>query len=264
MHNRSLQRWRAADLVRNLEVEEHLRSCGLSGSVSREPACAQASGTLGVFSSARRPAGERSRRILRIGSRPATRFSPPRLAFLDHRRFGSGRRICLGIFVAQGLVHPRVTRLLLAELTDSHIRSLIGTHLTDVISSDQHAVRPWFEGNLVPAPPVADLSSQGFPCWRAGRKPSAAARWRRWFTSRRKHFINLSWPADAGSQEVKGEKPQRGYNVIRWRAAGMNYWAVSELAEDDLQARSRSLGCDHFTALRLARRLFRLPESVHA
>jgi anti-sigma factor RsiW len=53
---------------------------------------------------------------------------------------------------------------------------------------------------------------------------------------RRKHFVNLFvWPAAVGKEEGKGERPQRGYNIVCWRAAGMNYWAVSEIAEDDLR-----------------------------
>jgi anti-sigma factor RsiW len=144
--------------------------------------------------------------------------------------------VVLGFFAGQFRVHNASERTLLASLTDSHVRSLIGTHLTDVISSDQHTVRPWFEGKLDFAPPVEDLSGQGFPLvggrveYIDGRSVAALV------YERRKHFINLFvWPAAAGNQEVKGEKPQRGYNIVRWHAAGMNYWAVSEIAEDDLR-----------------------------
>jgi anti-sigma factor RsiW len=144
--------------------------------------------------------------------------------------------VLLGFFVAQNLYRYSREQTLLANLADSHVRSLIGTHLTDVISSDQHTVRPWFEGKLDFAPPVEDLSGQGFPLvggrieYIDGRAVAALV------YERRKHFINLFvWPAGADSQDVKGEKPQRGYNVVRWRAAGMNYWAVSEIARDDLR-----------------------------
>jgi anti-sigma factor RsiW len=144
--------------------------------------------------------------------------------------------ILLGFFVAQVLVRHSGEQTLLAELTDSHVRSLIGTHLIDVASSDQHTVRPWFEGRLDFAPPVADLSGQGFPLvggraeYIGGRTVAALV------YERRKHFINLFiWPTAAGNQEVKEEKPQRGYHIVRWRAAGMNYWAVSEIAEEDLR-----------------------------
>jgi anti-sigma factor RsiW len=43
------------------------------------------------------------------------------------------------------------------------------------------------------------------------------------------------WPAAAGNREVKAENPQRGYHIVRWRAAGMDYSAISEIAEDDLR-----------------------------
>jgi len=144
--------------------------------------------------------------------------------------------ILLGFFVGQIRVHDASEQTLLATLTDSHVRSLIGTHLTDVISSDQHTVRPWFEGKLDFAPPVPDLSGQGFPLvggrveYIDGRAVAALV------YERRKHFINLFvWPTAEANQEVKGENPQRGYNIVRWRAAGMNYSAVSEIAEDDLR-----------------------------
>jgi anti-sigma factor RsiW len=144
--------------------------------------------------------------------------------------------ILLGFFAEQIRVHDASDQTLLATLTDSHIRSLVGTHLTDVISSDQHTVRPWFEGKLDFAPPVPDLSGQGFPLvggrveYISGRAVAALV------YERRKHFINLFvWPAAAANREIKGEKPRRGYNIVSWRGAGMNYWAVSEIAEDDLR-----------------------------
>jgi anti-sigma factor RsiW len=124
---------------------------------------------------------------------------------------------------------------LLAQLTDSHVRSLIGTHLTDVATSDQHTVRPWFEGKLDFAPPVEDLSASGFPLvggrveYVNGRSVAALV------YERRKHFINLFvWPR-SGAEEVISEKPQRGYNVLHWTSNGMTYWALSEISEDDLR-----------------------------
>ena len=49
------------------------------------------------------------------------------------------------------------------EIIDSHLRSLLGDHLTDVASSDKHAVKPWFAGRTELSPPGVDLAAQGFP-----------------------------------------------------------------------------------------------------
>jgi anti-sigma factor RsiW len=224
------------DLVRSLEVEEHLRDCD---------SCALARENLRALKQAAHSAYFRAPEDLRESVLTAVRASDPIPQNVVVRRasrswittgLGLAAGLLFGFFVAQNLYRHSNEQKLLDQLTDSHVRSLIGTHLTDVISSDQHTVRPWFEGKLDFAPPVEDLSGQGFPLvggrveYIDGRAVAALV------YERRKHFINLFvWPGEASSQEVKGEKPQRGYNIVRWRGAGMNYAAVSEVAEDDLR-----------------------------
>ena len=124
--------------------------------------------------------------------------------------------------------------ILAANIVSNHVRSLAGTHLLDVPSSDQHTVKPWFNGKLDFSPEVKDLTSYGFPLT-GGRleyvdgRPAAAL-----VFERRKHIINLfTWPSLDASGETQSTR--NGYHLIQWTKDGMTYWAVSDVNESDLQ-----------------------------
>ena len=129
-------------------------------------------------------------------------------------------------------LHPENT--VLAELTSSHVRSLMANHLTDVTSTDQHTVKPWFDGKIDFAPQVKDFRDSGYPLL-GGRldyieSRSVAAL----VYARQKHMINLFvWPAD-GSDTAPRAYERNGYHLIQWHAHGMNCWAVSDLNEKEL------------------------------
>ena len=126
-------------------------------------------------------------------------------------------------------------RDVLAEnLLASHVRSLIGTHLVDVPSSDQHTVKPWFDGKLNFSPGVKDLTSQGFPLL-GGRieyiseRPVAALVY-----GRRKHIINLfTWPA--GTTPGVRSWSRQGYNMVHWKKGEMDYWAIADITVAELE-----------------------------
>lgn len=122
------------------------------------------------------------------------------------------------------------------EVVSSHIRSLMANHLTDVPSSDEHTVKPWFDGKLDFAPPVQNTTNQGFPL-SGGRldyinnRPVAALIYRH-----KKHFINVFlWPSDQKTPHEAPPVTVQGYHVYHWEKDGMTYWAVSDLEQRELE-----------------------------
>jgi anti-sigma factor RsiW len=122
-----------------------------------------------------------------------------------------------------------------SEIVSAHLRSLQAGHLTDVLSTDQHTVKPWFNGKLDVSPPVVDLTAQGFMLI-GGRLDYVDARAIAAIIYRRRaHVINL-FVAQTASTERRPAKIEtiQGFNIRRWSDRGLNYWAVSDLARDEL------------------------------
>lgn len=126
------------------------------------------------------------------------------------------------------------------EVVSSHVRSLQASHLTDVATSDRHTVKPWFNGRIDFAPPVADLAAQGFPL-AGGRldylhdRTVAALVFRR-----RLHVINLFiWPSKPG-ETLSGVRRHEGYSLVYWTAGGLEFWAVSDIDQADLETFARA------------------------
>jgi anti-sigma factor RsiW len=220
------------------ELEAHLKRCSecselrdqrtaLSAALRRELPALQAPPELGssIREAVRSAAGRPSLRV--IAARPSWRRWAL-AASLALVALGSWR---LGIRQAGDIS-------LTDQLLASHVRSLMPGHLTDVLSSDQHTVKPWFNGKLDFSPPVYDLADRGYPLvgaridYVAGR-PVAALVYRR-----QGHLINVfEWPAGRTGADERTERApvtRRGYHLLQWTDEGYVCWVVSDLGTAEL------------------------------
>jgi anti-sigma factor RsiW len=145
--------------------------------------------------------------------------------------------VVLSIAVTMFYGMPGQQDRLAMQVVNGHVRSLMVAHLSDVESSDQHTVKPWFSGKLDYSPPVKDLATEGFPLI-GGRldymddRPVAALVYKHQL-----HTINVFvWPVRSKISSVYGSMSRQGFNVTSWRGDdGMQYWAVSDINSSDLQ-----------------------------
>jgi anti-sigma factor RsiW len=127
--------------------------------------------------------------------------------------------------------NPANDELLAHEILSDHIRSLqMSNHLTDVLSTDQHTVKPWFNGKIDFSPPVRDFASQDFHLF-GGRVGYLNNRTVATLVYQRHgHYINLYiWPLETGGAKKESSRQLQGYNLIQWTNSGMAFWAVSDL-----------------------------------
>jgi anti-sigma factor RsiW len=127
-----------------------------------------------------------------------------------------------------------------SQLTDavvaSHIRALMAPQPTDVLSSDRHTVKPWFDGKLAFAPDVIDLAAQGFPLV-GGRidivdfEPVPTLVYRA-----NKHLISLTAIPGGARMIAPGPRDDRGFRAIAWNAGAVRFVAVSDAAPDEVSA----------------------------
>jgi len=171
----------------------------------------------------------------RIGQKVAGRQSP-RFWRWAGVATGFAMTTALSINGALLLAQADPQQRLADEVASAHVRSLLGeSHLNDVVSTDQHTVKPWFQGRLDFAPVVTDLAGAGFAL-DGGRldyldgRPVAAITYRH-----RLHVVNLfEWPARGAPDAKPVLEARNGYALVHWTQGGLAYWAVSDAAGADI------------------------------
>ncbi len=225
-------------LVRHVDLEAHLRACpqcaGLARAVSaRRDALRAALPRYAAPPQLR----ERIRAQLRPGGVPAgggkARRAP--VAWPVWRLSGIAASLALMLGLGYGWGEARArSAFLLDEAVSDHVRSLDAGHLLDVVSTDQHTVKPWFAGKLDFSPPVADLADAGFPLAggrleRIGGHAAAAL-----VFHHRLHSINLFVWLSAGAARLPRAGGERGYAAEGWTSGDLCFLAVSDIPAADL------------------------------
>jgi anti-sigma factor RsiW len=165
---------------------------------------------------------------------PAPAARPDRRSLLKGFAGGVGLSSAIAAGLVFAVMRTDQDSRMVGEIVSAHLRSLQADHLTDVLSTDQHTVKPWFNGRLDAAPPVVDLTAQGFTLI-GGRldfldgKAVAALVYRR-----RIHVINL-FIAQGGERRSASIETHQGFNVRRWGEPGFTLWAISDLNTEELE-----------------------------
>jgi len=218
------------------EVETHVASC---------PRCAAQLRDYRVMRQAlaapalrhQAPAALRKRIEGTLPSHPAV--APSRRSMLKGLAMGSVLSGALAASLVVVVMRKEEDQRILGDVVSAHLRSLQGDHLIDVQSTEQHTVKPWFNGRLDVAPPVIDLTAQGFTLI-GGRldyidgRPAAAIVYKR-----RAHVINL-FVAQVIAQVTGPERRAaveqvQGFNIWRWTRSDLGFWAVSDINSEELQ-----------------------------
>jgi anti-sigma factor RsiW len=229
------------DLSRTIEMETHLQVCAeCARELERLQALRAALQRGSLAYAAPAALRERIQSSLRASSGADVQESRIKWPFLNFWQL-AGAFALLALISISGwqwtarLRAPSSEQRIAAEVFSGHVRSLEGNHLMDVVSTDQHTVKPWFDGKLDFSPPVEDLANDGFPLvggrldYLEGREVAALV------YQRRKHFINVfAWPDAAGSSSTQTIEPRQGYNMTRWSRGGFQFWAVSDVSAADL------------------------------
>ena len=234
------------DLLSNVAIEKHLQDCPLCHRVYQNHlALKSALRSDSLYFKSPANLQKHVRTALREASK-----DEPKPVILSWRWLAFGTSLAFIAVIIWSLAftksRPSTDELLAQEIVSGHVRSLMASHLTDVPSSDQHTVKPWFDGKLDFSPTVTDLAARGFHLIGGrldyiGNRPVAALVYQR-----RQHLINLFiYPSI--DEPNKGNKIaiRQGYNLIHWNRTGMNYWAVSDINLSELQEFAQEMETPH-------------------
>jgi anti-sigma factor RsiW len=226
------------DAAAALDVEKHLETC---------PDCVPLLKDLEVTRNAVRSratyfrmSDDTRRRItgaldLETGAAPAApRPAARRSGFLYGALSGAGGTALAAALGFMLIVPPAASDLVVADVMNAHLRSMMSDHLIDVVSTDHHTVKPWFAGHSDISPPVADFAKEGFKLvggrvdFVDGHRSAVVV------YKHGAHVINVFAWAAAGTGKLPDDVTRNGYHMVFWKGGDLVFCAVSDTGVDEL------------------------------
>jgi anti-sigma factor RsiW len=222
------------------DVEAHAVSCG--GCADKLTAFRAMHETMSAAALKESAPAQLRNRVEALLATPSSRvvsmrrfLKPTRRSFFGGFAVGSALSAAVAASLVLTVIRSNQEQTIAEEVVSAHVRSLQAGHLMDVETSDRHTVKPWFNGRVDVAPPVVDLTTESFTLL-GGRldyidsEPVAAIVYQR-----RKHVINLFVAQHLGKRRgLPVAESAQGYNIRHWSQDGLDLWAVSDLAGDEL------------------------------
>jgi anti-sigma factor RsiW len=177
-----------------------------------------------------RDAGDRAGTVIPFTASPRWR------GFVQ--QFASMAAVCLlSVFGTWAVMHqPGSMPETEHDVVAAHVRSLLQNSTIQVVSSDQHTVRPWFNGKVEFAPPVKDLTAEGFPLYGGRLDYVDGHRVATLVYHHGPHTISVFvWPEASPTSAPPLLNQMDGLNVLSWTKDGMVWWAVSDMEQSEMK-----------------------------
>jgi anti-sigma factor RsiW len=229
-------------------VGEHLRTC---------PACAAGALERVQMKRALQMAGKRYVASAELRNRVARSLSAKSLAPKPRRHFSYWQIlaapalmlliISLATNFYMGRENARRQRVY-SELADLHVAALASATPVDVVSTDRHTVKPWFQGKIPFSFNLPELQGSEFTLLGGRVTYFAQTPGAHLIYQIRKHEISVfifqdRVFEDQGEETAAGLAHALSFNVENWSQNGLRYFVVGDVSADDIQALSKLL-CD--------------------
>ena len=210
----------------------HLKAC---------PACSQEALGRMELKRAVHAAGKRFRPSDEFRARIARQVAAPRpmRSSAWWRPMVAAAVLVLVGFVSTFFYVQRVQRRhILGEVADLHVSNLAGANPVDVVSSDKHTVKPWFQGKLPFTFDLPELAGTQFELLGGkvtyvNQEPAALLLY-----GIRQHKVTVTVSLDRAGLEDLGSSATTvsSFHLETWSQHGLRYIVISDTAAQDVHA----------------------------